>query len=208
MRRLLWLLAATGCGYTDSGSGSRTLEVEATLTYDENDGDTQADVRVKKEGQHLAGATVVFEDGEDGEQFELTDVGNRYRDTFGGYHRRMELIIEKGSDYLTAKLEGPGPFTLDEPKNTSIDLGDDVEVRWKTLDGIEADWVLIELKQGSYRKRGNDSSGKHVIPGDAFEASPDEEIQVTRAMEVNLEGGSAGSLLTSEYEVQKNVDVD
>ncbi|MEE8408168.1 MAG: hypothetical protein V3T05_01055 [Myxococcota bacterium] len=205
------LLVPLGCGYTDAGGGTQTLEVIAKLEYDFRDDETKIEVEVSKNGEALEGARVRIEpDGGIGVDIPQQNAGANavyiLRD-WQGYHRRIELLVESGKDRVVAKLEGPGPHTIVNPESTSLSrssLGDNLDVEWKVDDGVRADEVTISLDKGDYHSTIKDDPGHYEIPSTALE-SGEERVEVTRRNRIDLAGGIGRSTLEISYE--KEVDI-
>ncbi len=219
MRRLSFGLALissfTACGYTDGGGGSNTLEVIATLEYRTSENEMASEVQVRKSGAAVEGATITLTDGETDERFvaEQQNSGQnvRYRVTIPGYHRRIAIKVEQGSDDLHGQLEGPGTHIITSPSNAQIvdrsSSGDDLSVRWKTTDGIAADEVTLRLSDGDYQTTLKDDHGKGSIPVSKLGAG-DETVHVIRRNRVTLEGGVGASALEISYHVENTIVVN
>ncbi|MBI5509948.1 MAG: hypothetical protein HY903_14425 [Deltaproteobacteria bacterium] len=208
------LLLAAGCGYTDSGSGSNTLEVIATVEYRADDNSTRAEITVNKSGAKVEGAQVVLTDGDSGDEFAIAQQNNGnntvYRNEISGYHRKMALKVASGSDELTGQLEGPGPHIISNPDNSEIldrnSMGDTFEVRWTTEDGIRADEITIRFNQGDFETTISNDNGKYSVPTTKLNAQND-EVRVTRRNRTKLSGGILASSLEISYRVENSVIV-
>lgn len=205
------LLIPVGCGYTDEGGGTHTLEVIAILDYDFSDNETTVDVEVRKNGVALVGALVRIEPDEgDGVDIPQRDAGAsaRYRlPNWQGYHRRIELRVESNNDRLEARLEGPGPHIIVEPQSAPVSrgsLGKNMDIEWKVDDGVRADEVTISLDKGDYHSTIRDDPGHYEIPSTSL-ATGEEKIKVTRRNRIKLAGGTGASKLEISY--KKEVEI-
>ena len=160
MTRLLFVfgvaLALNACGYTDTGSGSGTLQVNALITYAAGENDTSSvEITVlDNSGSPLSGAAVELKDDQTGDTFaaaeqDVADAPGVYTTSINKYRRRLELTISKDSHSLDGKLEGPGEHTIEFPAfgqsvNRS-DFGESMEVTWTTTDGLMADRVTLTV---------------------------------------------------------------
>lgn len=199
------LLAA--CGYTDAGTGSRTLNVQGSASYHASDNETHVAIALTKNMALLGGATVTMTDADSGEEFVIPEVQHpdeNYRSHLDGHHRRLELSIVAGSDELTARIEGPGTFTVPTPEHNSIislgQVGDTIDVTWRPADGMGADQVRIWLNRADFETTLTEDEGRYEIKTSFLEPG-DETLRVERINEVTLEGGTAGSKLSSSYMV-------
>jgi hypothetical protein len=216
MRRTLTLTLALvtlgACGYTDGGGGSKTLEVKAVLEYHAGQNAIDADVVVRKNGVAVEGAAVVLIDGDDDASFalELQSNGNHqsYRANVEGYHRKMALKVESGSDDLHGQLEGPGSFIISNPDNEQHikrSSNDSIlNVRWVTQDGIAADEVTIRYADGGFETTIQEDRGNYDVPASKLDTSED-DVQVARRNRVGLTGGVLSSTLELSYVVSNHV---
>ncbi len=219
MHRLLLvvplLTALAACGFTDEGGGTRTLMVNARLTYEVDDNATLVQIRVEKDGLVVPGAIVEIRDADaeksyvveqevlpDGE-YNRVDGENHIR----GYLRRIELRVESDRDRVEAKLEGPGKHRVSAPENNAVlklkDLGDNLEVAWSTDDGLSAQEVQIRVGDHTQTITDWDDPGSYDVPATALEIG-DEHARVLRRNRIRLAGGSAGSVLLLEYEARNS----
>lgn len=210
MRRalLLCVSALAGCGgFTDEGDGSKTLEVQAYVSFEQGTATVDARVSVDQNGAFVSGAIVKLRDDETDDEFTLEEDGNFYRAHIAGdYRRKLVLDITRGDDDLEAKLEGPGKHFIITPfEGTSIDLGDDpMKVEWSVEDGIRADDVSISVDNSDYRGETNEDKGKVEIPRELLRPG-DDTIRVTRANSVDLKGGRDSSTFEISYEAISRV---
>ncbi len=219
MKNFIGVMLAAGlaaCGtYTDGGDGSGTLTVEATARFAPgNDEGMRLRVNITKDGQDVDDATVVFEDGDSTDTFFAEAQGNgRYEFNTGsrGYRRKLELKIsrEGTDDELEGKLEGPGPFRIEQPANddlVEISDGDDLEIIWVTEDGIKADEVRVEVDEADYQDTDDDDDGQLEVPRARLRLGPD-QIEIHRINRVKLEGGAGNSSFTISYEATNDIQV-
>ncbi len=215
MNKLLALMClgsgVTGCGYTDGGGGSRTLEVQARLEYRAHDNQTDIRIDVRKDGAVLDDANITITDGDTDKRFEIeqNNPGGEYRDDIDGYHRRVELRIESNSDELNAQLEGPGIHFVTAPANDTVvkrdDIGDSLEVEWETKDGMAAEEVDVRIHSTGYTKHITnwEDPGSADIPSGKIDEG-DEETRVVRRNKVRLDGGTGSSSLEITYEARNS----
>lgn len=207
-------VASFACGYTDSGDGTRTLQVVAELSYDVGNRDNvmRARVTVRKAGIHVSGASVAIIDGESGARFALEENGGNERydaSIAGGYRRRIELEIRSGNDNLTGRLEGPGAHLIEAPAHGSrVELsgGDKLDVHWQTEDGLAADEVRVDLDQADYTTTLNEDRGRDEVPMATLRAGS-EKVEVERRNRVVLTGGDGQSTMQISYEVENGFEV-
>lgn len=199
-------MAACG-GYTSGGSGTDTLEVEARVSFAVGNANMVGRVSVSQRGAFVQGATVTLRDEETEAVFPLTEDGNFYRTNIpGGYRKKLELKVERGSDNLDAKLEGPGEHFINTPfDGTVIELGDSpLKVNWTVKDGIRADDVTISLDGSDYRGETNQDKGEVEVPRELLRVGED-TIHIERSNTVNLEGGAGVSTYTISYEATSRI---
>jgi hypothetical protein len=213
MRRLLAVapLALMACGnYTDPGSGSGTLRVIADARYVVGSGnETELTVRVTTPaGDDVDNALVSARDGKNDETFNVPFQANgRYRVTLAGYRRRLELKAEIGSDFVTAKLEGPGAHTITNPKAGAFsrtEFGGNLKVEWSTKDGIRTDEIRIDVAHSllsTSTRTSSDDTGSYKLPMSLLPNPGDYDLALTRSNHIDLQGGSPGSVFTSSYVV-------
>ncbi|HSI05630.1 MAG: hypothetical protein ACAI38_13725 [Myxococcota bacterium] len=199
-------IAACG-GFTDGGNGTKTLEVEARVSFVAGNANMNARVSVVQDGAQVPLADVTLRDEETEAIFTLAPEGNFYRASIaGGYRRKLELKIERGEDNLDAKLEGPGEHFVSSPfDRTTVELGDDpLTVNWTVSDGIRADDVAISLDGSDYRGETNRDQGEVEVPRELLRVG-DDVIHVERSNSVDLDGGTGSSRFTMSYEATSSV---
>jgi len=224
-REVIALTAATlaSCGsYTNPGTGTHTLAVQATLAYQFAGNTTAVDVTISDAaGNDITDANVTVTDPDSNSSALVPHLNrNRYSlggQGFAGYHRRVELNIKRqapATDGLIAKLEGPGPDHINSPAQDDIlsfgNLGSGLDVVWATGDGLEADRVTISLNVSNYSKPLTDDSGKLTIPKNDLNSAvgQTETVNVDRTNSVTLAGGIApNSTMTLSYGVSNQFNL-
>lgn len=217
MKRVLLLVgsfACVGCGgFTDTGSGSGTLEVDARASYSLGGDRTDIRVDVRVRSGEADQARVFITDDESEEEVELllaNDAGigvARFNGSFSGYRRRLELDVERDDDDLSARLEGPGRHVIEAPNNGSAvsldDVGGSLEVAWVVEDGLEADTVTVSLEESDFDATVNEDDGKLDINRE-FLSVGEETVEVRRTNSIVLSGGLVGSKFDFSYEVDNS----
>ncbi|MBN1961803.1 MAG: hypothetical protein JW841_12735 [Deltaproteobacteria bacterium] len=207
--RLFWFIPFTciACGYTDSGSGTRTLLVQARAQYAVSGGN-QTNVTVSvadRDGTEITDATVEITDGKNGQRYSIPHQNNGlYYINIENYRRRLRLHVRSGDNELSAKLEGPGPHVIDYPKAGAIRrsrLGNKFKVEWSTEDGIRADEVEISLRHGPEVNSKDDSGFNDDISMSQLTETGDYRLNLTRLNRINLGGGVDNSTFTISYSV-------
>ena len=199
-------IAACG-GFTNGGGGTKTLEVEARVSFAAGNANMNARVSVVQNGAQVKSAVVTLRDEETEAVFTLEPDGNFYRANIAGaYRRKLELKVERGEDNLDAKLEGPGEHFVSNPfDGTTIELGEDaLTVNWTVSDGIRADEVAITLDGSDYRGETNRDRGEVEVPRELLRVG-DDVIHIERSNSVELDGGTGGSRFTMSYEASASV---
>lgn len=207
------LLAA--CTYTDGGEGTKTLFVVASSRFDVGGANgAEMIVEVSKDGAAVSDVLVRLRDDDSDELFELPEsaVAGRYSSTVPGYHRRLQLAVQSGSDALEAKLEGPGPHVIESPRAGGVDrsgMGGELDVAWATEDGLRADEVVVSIRNVDAhdiveeRTITDDTGSYDEIPMAVFPPNADNyRLTLTRRNRVDLDGGTSGSTFVVSYGVE------
>ncbi|MEO1175247.1 MAG: hypothetical protein AAFX94_24810, partial [Myxococcota bacterium] len=120
----LLAFALAACGdFTDEGSGTGTLEVEARAVYEVSDDRTDVRVDVVISSGSLESVIAELRDDETDETrtMERVDLGlnsrARFTESYSGYAKRLELRVQRGSDELDGRIEGPGRHVIEFPAN-------------------------------------------------------------------------------------------
>lgn len=205
------------CGFTDPGSGTGTLNVDARAIYVGDTGRMQYTVRVSKDNVPLPDASVILADGDSRNPVasgittlngDGTEAVFEVDDDNPGYRRRLILRVERANDGLEAQLEGPGPHVLETPRNQeSVLSGRNLRVEWSTDDGIRADRVRVSV--GSFGKSLGMSEESGFLTIEASSLPPPgstEAVRVARHNHVNLAGGVNGSLFELRYDVFNHIN--
>ena len=199
-------MLAAACGYTDAGTGSRTLLVNGSISYNPmaEQGASTLRLDVKKEGVSITDAIVQVTDAGNNERYTLHAVGTGYEGIWPGYHRRIAWHIVSGDDNVTCQLEGPGRHTVTAPSHAAThSLGAPLHVTWRTGDGVRAEEVFLRVTPGSYTATLNDDAGTVHIGAPTLEPGKS-TISVLRRTAVVPAGAAADSLLYYDYEVQND----
>ena len=205
----LAVLAATACGYTESGTGSRTLQVNGTVAYSLASAKDASflSVSVAKEGVPVTTALVIAIDGDTDERFTVPAVDAKYAGTWPGYHRRIAWRIVAGDDNVASQLEGPGRHTVSAPTHASVHkLGEPLHVAWGTADGVRGEQVTVRLTPSAYTSPGGYEATLASDDGSVRINAPNLEpglatISVTRRTAVAPAGAVPPSTLSYTYEV-------
>jgi hypothetical protein len=208
--RLLALGAFTmlaACGFTNPGSGTGTLEVNAIVHYNAGQQGslapvTNVQISVQKNGLPVSSPPTVTLQDADSSQTYTVDVanGNKLTQQIPGYHRRWILAVTSGSDNLTCKLESPGPFTLSNPlQGALISQSGGLNVSWQTQDGVMADKVEVSLSTIQQTNTPSDT-GSYEFPASQLQLG-DQTVTVLRINQVVPAGATGSSVFQSEYEV-------
>ena len=175
----------------DRGDGSGGLLVRAHI--DSEEGGAEFDVTVERDGQDVVDAEVVI--GTDGADVLLERDGEgRYRGGDGQWSAYYSIEVTAGDDWLDGGLEAPDRPTLVDPDPAeALDPhqaeGGVVVVTW---DGDLA--MSVRVKTKDFEWSGADEGGLE-IPAVMFEEE-DQEIEISRENEIDLDGGVAGSSLS------------
>lgn len=200
-----------GCGdFTDEGDGTRTLDVDVIASYNLDDDTTALRADVEVPSGSASGTEILVVDDESGDELilELDDDQSQvgiFRGSFSGYRRRLELNVERGSDRLDAKLEGPGRHVIEAPTNgQDIELDDipnrGLSIEWSVEDGLAADQVRIILDVADFDSTFNEDEGEADIPRATLQIGT-ESIRVRRSTTIDLAGGVPGSRFEIGYAV-------
>ena len=196
-------LIATGCGYTDAGSGTQTLEVLADFSYASTSGnETAVRVQVNKAGAPVTNPVIVVTDDDTHETFPITRAtGNKYSDTLTGYRRRLHIEVTSGDDAIKCQIEAPGRHTIANPlQGETHKRSDDLKIRWQTVDGLRADEVDLKLDKASVSDTLVKDVGEFTVPASILQVSR-EKVSVVRRNKLIPAGGTGASLIKFEYEV-------
>ncbi len=230
MTLLVSLGLLSGCGFTDSGSGTDTMRVNVMVSYKFGGSEQSlctASVNTPG-GLPVTDATIVLSNGDDTELVTLTPVSDEdgtYVGSFAGYEEKLYLSITSPQDgNLEAALQGPTRHIIASPQHSSVvsrsSILDGLKVTWDAEHGIRADEVVLRVPEKTegfgdsdddienyvYQSGSKDDTGSGVIPGDTF--TDTESIQVLRRNTTVLSGGYEGSLFGTSYLVENQIAVD
>ena len=204
---ILVTVALAGCGYSDTGSGTRTLLADVAGVYSPSNNVLDIEVDLSRGGAPTAGASIRLADPDTKELVELQPHAGgqnvaRYTGELSGYHRKLELAISHADGAITAKLEAPSPHEIIEPLHGAIvrreDAGDNLELRWRVADGVAADEVRIELDDRAF-----DAEDTGKFSGVATSTVPSQRdpygLAVTRTNRIALAGGVPASQFSLSY---------
>ncbi len=177
----------------DNGNGNGALLVRANI--DAEEGGADLEVRVSRDGQDVNDAEVLI--GTDGADIALERDGEgRYVGRDGEWSGYYSIEVAAGDDWLDGGLESPDPpHVIDPDPAEAFDphTAEDgvVVVTW---DGDLA--MAVRVKTKDFEWSGADE-GWLEIPAVMFEEE-EQEIEIGRSNEIDLEGGAAGSALAIE----------
>lgn len=208
------------CGGTNPGWGSGTLYVSARLSSDGSTDGTSARVEVRQgssTGAVVPDATVTLK-GNKLEARTLTfrdNVGNGgayVTDTFA-WDSNFALEVKHGDDTLVGALDPPGASVLTAPiAGTTFRRADGaaMKIEWKDELGRRADSTKLSLERAKIDQSwSNGSEPFHVelLPSQLV-ANDKERISLDRTSEVNLAGGTDGSVMraTTSHRIEVTVE--
>jgi hypothetical protein len=200
---LVFVCAVASCGYTDAGTGTQTLEVNAALHYDWQSDSTLADIWLIRAGTAVQNANVHLIDADTKiVQTVGADVApGHYVMTLGGYARRLQLNISAENDALVCQIEGPGRHVVAAPApGTVVHYGEPLAVRWRTEDGVRADSVNVTLEGINWSVRLTDDQGHSEVPARVLTPGM-QTLTVERRSHVVPQGGSGHSHVDVAYAV-------
>lgn len=200
-------LAASACGGSNPGSGTKTLYVKAAVQSDGTSDGTWLAVEVREgsdQGVLVTDAQVSVRGDSTGET-GIPWGGGVSMDGFNGgvyvvwhpqWDRGFTLNVNRGSDHLNAYVETPGITTITSPiSGTAFALaeGKPLVVEWKDSYGRRAENVRVDLKKSDYVWTGTDDTLRNEIDPNRMVVDNGERVRVTRTNQINLAGGAAGS---------------
>lgn len=202
---ITWILGLSliACGYTDAGTGTQTLEVNAALHYAWQTDSTEADLWLTRAGEAVPNATVHLTNADTKlQQGVEPDVApGHYKVALEGYARRLQLAIKADTDTLVCQIEGPGRHTVAEPApGTVVGYGEALPVRWATEDGVRADSVTVTLEGVTWSQKLTNDQGHSQIPARVLVPGM-QTLTVERRSHVVPEGGSGHSHVDMAYAV-------
>ena len=205
--------AASGCGGRNPGGGTKTLYVKAQAVSDGSTDNTAMGVEVREghsEGNLVTDAVVTVVGNKTGE-FNLAWTGINWGGFKAGayYKDKMQwdtgwkITVKRGQDELDAYLVAPGITTITEPIAATTFKraeGKPLMVKWKDSDGDRAQIVKIDFdKSDSADREFSDWDDPFELQVEPNTLVPDNErVTVSRQNQINLEGGTAGSIFTAE----------
>ena len=225
----------TGCGFTDSGSGSETMRMNLMVSYKfggSNLSLCKATVNAPT-GLPVEGAVInLYKGNEDAILVTLTEDAENagvYTGSYSDYHQDIRLEVTSPQDgELKASLSGPTRHVIDSPLHSTTiprsDIGTGLTVTWNSEFGLRADEVVLrvpektdgfgedddELDNYVYQSGATADTGSGTIPADRLISSGStstESIQVLRRNTVELSGGYGGSLFGISYIVENNIEI-
>lgn len=210
-------LVLAGCG-SDAGSGTETLYVDAEAFSDGSADGTWLGVTVRSgasNGDVITDAQVTVTAG-DGTVHELPYVnvfiGGAYFKNNLAWDPSWRLRIERGTDKLEARIEGPGLTRITQPTPGQLyqrSSGDDLVVKWTDDSGKRADAVIVDLEGQQYEDQiVNNDPLERKIPASSITTTNDSaRLRVERRSTLNLAGGVAGSTFTSTTRDQLDINI-
>jgi hypothetical protein len=197
----LMVAGFTACGGDDAGDGSNTLFVDAKIEANERvsnatdptEFDTTVEVRVRRDGSAVSGATVIVYS--DRGEIQLTE-GNsgEYHGSQNGYAREFSLDVESGDDFLQGvHLTGPTIHAFAEPtQGGTHPANTDMLVRWSPGDADRA-----EIEAATMNKIIIEDTGSYTVAGNYLEADAgdveEERIELWRSNVILPAGTTTGS---------------
>jgi hypothetical protein len=203
----------SGLGRTNTGSGTGTLFVRATVDYESEDNVTRLAVDVGKGGQDLSGARVRITSDLGSLDLDSDGEGKYRARQFGwsgaGYVLEVVVVDANGkkTDELWGSLTAPVRVEITSPDLTRpIDArmlpNDALVLAWK---GPPSDRAEIRTKEFQPQPFSPDPLSV-VIPASMFRESV-QKLEVERQSSVALAGGLPGSTLTAQYRLKTSVIV-
>lgn len=178
----------------DRGDGTGALLVRAQI--DSEEGGADFDVTVSRDGQEVTDAEIII--GTDGADVALAYDGEQAAyvggdEVWSGYYT---IDVTAGDDWLNGGLEAPDRPTLIEPADAFDPHQVEEGVVLVTWDGELA--MSVRVKTKDFEWSGADEGGLE-IPAVTFE-DEEQEIEISRQNEIDLEGGAPGSVLAVEVD--------
>lgn len=212
-------MASVGCGgdgiVSDPGTGTRTLAVQASASYESGLQGASFEVRVSKLGQAVSGAKVAITSGL-GMVTLVEGADQRYRGNQAGWpDDGFILDIEvrdatgKLTDSLSASVRVAAPVKLMRPSvTTPFDphtlAGGVLDVVWS---GPAGDRVRVKAKDFEPQPFSPDPL-KVSIPATTFgKGETEHDLEITRSNTVLLAGGAPDSSFTSDYKLKTTLIV-
>lgn len=194
-------IAALGaaCGGSNPGSGSKTLYVQALAESDGSAGGTSIDVEVRdgsSQGLVVGDATVTVTGDSTGNLPLSWDGNSRYSGGGFDWDTGWSIDVKRGDDVLQAYLQAPGITIITNPISATTFTradGNPLIVKWQD-EGHRAEAVRIELNDSNFRRDLSNDPLELAIPVNSLVPTGNERVEVNRSTEVNLEGGTPGSL--------------
>jgi hypothetical protein len=201
----------TACGGSNPGSGSGTLYVKAQLEADGTpDGNWIAvQVRQGHPDAPIVNDAVVTLRGDQSGEMTLPWQGVTFGGWAAGWYGTNNLTwdtgfalrVQRQSDNLEAYLQVPGLTVVTQPVyNTTFSVADGrpLLVKWEDAKGRRAEIVTVRLDRSGFRRElpmGEDPLQLSIELSNVV--SGDERVTVTRMNDVNLAGGTPGSVFSA-----------
>jgi hypothetical protein len=204
---------SSGVG-TNAGSGTGTLLVRATVSFDSDDSSADLEAHVEKAGQNVDTAKVRVSSNRGA--VELTSRGGGdYRASqpgFAGDGYAIDVTLTdadgKVTDELHGSVQAPAAVRLTAPDLTRV-----VDARQLpgavlvfTWDGPTAEEARLKLKGGFDSGARSPDPLRIEVPATELKEQT-EEIDLKRTNDVQLAGGVQGSKLSVEYTLKATLFV-
>lgn len=213
-------LVLAACGGTNPGWGSQTLYVSARLSSDGSTDGTSARVEVRQgssTGAVVPDATVTLK----GNKLEARTLS--FRDNVGNggayvtdnfaWDSNFALEVKHGDDNLVAAIDPPGASIITAPiAGTTFRRADGaaLKIEWKDDLGRRADSTRLSLERAKIDQSwANGAEPFHIeLEPAQLVANDKERISLDRTSEVNLAGGTAGSVMraTTSHRIEVTVE--
>ncbi|MBI3184051.1 MAG: hypothetical protein HYZ28_18105 [Myxococcales bacterium] len=214
-------IALAACGGSNPGGGTRTLYVKAQA---ETDGTTDGtrlglEVREGSSGGTLITDAVVILRGDKSGESSLPWQGLKWGDfALGSYFKSgiawepgWAIEVRRGNDRLDAYLQTPGYTTIVEPiAQTTFRRteGKPLAVKWKDSFDRRAKTVTVDVDKAKYQRTLPEDPLSHEIEANRLVSENNERITLERVNEIELAGGTPGSIFrgTSKHRIEVNVE--
>ena len=219
----LGAVAALGaaCGGSNPGGGTKNLYVEVQAVSDGSSDGTWMAVQIRdgsSSGPLVQDATVQIRGDKTGELY-LPWQGVSWGGWTAGAYAKGNLLwdtgwalnIKRGNDGLDGYLQAPGHTVITQPiANTTFSLANaqPLLVKWEDDMGHRAEAVTVELHQSQFVRQLSEDPLQLSIPVNNLQGPTDERVEVTRTNEVNLAGGTPGSVFraSTHHSIQFRVE--